>query len=349
MAPRDQTEQADKAARGRLAPSPTGPLHLGNAAALLLAWLSLRSSGGTLVYRTEDLDSGRVVPGMADQQRRELEWLGLDWDEDDTLGGRHGPYLQSLRGQRYEAALRRLDAAGLLFPCALSRRDLAGIASAGSAAGDSAAGDSAAGDSAAGAYPARLRPDHNEPGWLEGILSGEDRDNSVRLCVQNEVMNFDDLVLGPQGDNPALASGDFVLRRRDSLFAYQLAVVVDDIEMGITEVVRGADLLASTAGQLQLWHALSDREPSWAHLPLLLNDAGVKLSKRDGGLELASLREAGVSPERLVGWLAGALGLRPSAEACRPAELLNDFSLRSLVRHNISVSNAAMNELRAVS
>ncbi|MEO2137316.1 MAG: glutamate--tRNA ligase family protein [bacterium] len=344
MAPRDQTDQAGKAARGRLAPSPTGPLHLGNAAALLMAWLSLRSSDGTLVYRTEDLDSGRVVPGMADQQRRELEWLGLDWDEDDTVGGNHGPYLQSLRGQRYEAALRRLDTAGLLFPCALSRRDLAGIASAGSAAGDSAAGDNAA-----AGYPARLRPDHNEPGWLERILSGEDRDNSVRLRVQNEVMNFDDLVLGPHGDNPALGSGDFVLRRRDSLFAYQLAVVVDDIEMGITEVVRGADLLGSTAGQLQLWHALSDREPSWAHLPLLLNDAGVKLSKRDGGLELASLRAAGVSPERLVGWLAGALGLRPSAAACRPVELLSDFSLRGVVRHNISVSNAAMDELRAVS
>jgi glutamyl-tRNA synthetase len=271
---------------------------------------------------------------MADQQRRELEWLGLNWDEDDTVGGSYGPYLQSLRGQRYEAALRRLDAAGLLFPCALSRRDLAGIASAGSAAAG---------------YPARLRPDHNEPGWLERILSGEDRDNSVRLRVQNEVMNFDDLVLGPQGDNPALGSGDFVLRRRDSLFAYQLAVVVDDIEMGITEVVRGADLLGSTAGQLQLWHALSDREPSWAHLPLLLNDAGVKLSKSDGGLELASLREAGVSSERLVGWIAGALGLRPSAAACLPAELLNDFSLAGLVRHNISVSNAAMDELRAVS
>lgn len=332
-------DQAGIAARGRLAPSPTGPLHLGNAAALLLAWLSLRSSNGTLVYRTEDLDSSRVVPGIADQQRRELEWLGLDWDEDDTLGGSHGPYLQSLRGQRYEAALRRLDAAGLLFPCALSRRDLADIASAGGTASDSPAGG----------YPARLRPDHNEPGWLERILSGEDRDNSVRLRVQDEVMNFNDLVLGPQGDNPALGSGDFVLRRRDSLFAYQLAVVVDDIEMGITEVVRGADLLSSTAGQLQLWHALSDREPSWAHLPLLLNDADVKLSKRDGGLELASLRAAGVSPERLVGWLAGTLGLRPSEAACRPAELLKDFSLRGLVRHNISVSNAAMDKLRAVS
>jgi glutamyl-tRNA synthetase len=302
--------------RGRWAPSPTGPLHVGNARTALAGWLSVRSRGGTFVWRTEDLDPPRVVPGMAEAIRFDLVWLGLDWDEGPDVGGRHAPYMQSARGALYEEALARLAAAGRLFPCRRSRRELHSVSSA------------PHGSEGGLPYPADFRPRALEPGWYERLsLAGSSQLDAaaLRFRVDDRPVRFVDRVYGPVEERVDLAVGDFVLKRRDGLYAYQLAVVVDDLLMGIDEVVRGADLLGSTARQIQLIEALGGEIPAYAHVPLVVGEGGEKLSKRDGALDLASLRARGVRPEALVGRLAWSLGLLDRPEPCRPAELLPGF------------------------
>ncbi len=303
--------------RGRYAPSPTGHLHVGNARTALAAWLSVRSRGGRFVWRLEDLDPPRVIPGVAAAQLADLAWLGLDWDEGPDAGGPFAPYVQSQRSELYEEALRRLAAAGRLFPCRVSRRDLAAIASAPHGAEEVP-------------YPAALRPRELDPGWFargEGM-----RDAAIRFRVDAEPVSFVDRVQGPITERVDLAVGDFVLRRRDGLWAYQLAVVVDDLAMEIDEVVRGADLLASTARQIQLIRALGGEPPAYAHVPLLLDSGGGKLSKRDASLTLGSLRAAGVRPEALTGYLAHSLGLLDRPEPCRPADLVAAFAWERIGR-----------------
>lgn len=306
--------------RGRWAPTPSGLLHVGNARTALVAWLSIRQAGGTLVFRLEDLDGPRTVPGMAAAGAEDLRWLGLDWDEGPEIGGPHGPYVQSERTACYEQALERLVAADRLFPCRLSRADLLSLATA------------PHGDAGLPPYPAALRPQNLEPGWLEALRSNPRPDAALRFLVHGEPVGFDDLVHGPVVERVDLAVGDFVLKRRDGVYAYQLAVVIDDAAMAIDEVVRGRDLLASTARQIQLAEALGGRPPRYAHLPLMLDEAGEKLSKRDGALTLAALRAAGVAPERLVGYLAHSLGLRDTPTPCRPAELVEGFAWERLRR-----------------
>jgi glutamyl-tRNA synthetase len=291
--------------RGRYAPSPTGLIHIGNARTALVAWLSVRSRGGAFVWRLEDLDPPRVVPGMAEAAMEDLRWLGLDWDE--------GPYVQSRRSAFYEEAVGRLAAAGRLFPCRRSRKDLQTLASAphGLAHGleDSAP------------YPAAFRPERLDPDWLAGSP-----DAALRFLVHDRPVEWLDRVYGPRTERVDRTVGDFVLKRRDGLWAYQLAVVVDDLLMGIDEVVRGADLLDSTARQIQLIEALGGEPPAYAHIPLVVNAQGEKLSKRDAGLTLRSLREAGVRPEALVGYLGWSLGLLERPEPCSAAELIERFS-----------------------
>ncbi|HSF39250.1 MAG TPA: tRNA glutamyl-Q(34) synthetase GluQRS [Thermoanaerobaculia bacterium] len=305
--------------RGRYAPSPTGPLHVGNARTALAAWLSVRSRGGTFVYRVEDLDPPRVVPGMADAQREDLLWLGLDWDEGPDVGGPHAPYAQSERSALYEAALRRLAEAGRLFSCRLSRKDLQAMASA------PHGGEEAP-------YPASLRPEDVDPGWFERLCAAPKPEAAIRFLVDERAVTFVDRVYGPMTERVDLAVGDFVLKRRDGLYAYQLAVVVDDLLMGIDDVVRGADLLASTARQIQLLEALGGALPAYAHVPLVVSPRGEKLSKRDQGITLRSLREAGARPEALVGYLAFSLGLLDRPEPCRPEELVSVFGWGRLRR-----------------
>jgi glutamyl-tRNA synthetase len=306
--------------RGRYAPSPTGRLHVGNARTALAAWLSVRSRGGTFVWRLEDLDPPRVVPGVAAAQREDLAWLGLDWDEGPDVGGPFAPYVQSQRSAFYEAALRRLATAGRLFPCRLSRRDLAAMASAPHGAEEAP-------------YPAALRPRDLDPDWFVGGEGSVGRsDAALRFRVDTEPVTFVDRVQGLITERVDLTVGDFVLRRRDGLWAYQLAVVVDDLAMEIDEVVRGADLLASTARQIQLIRALSGAPPAYAHVPLLLDAEGGKLSKRDDSLTLGSLRAAGVRPEALTGYLAHSLGLLDRSEPCRPADLVTAFAWESIGR-----------------
>lgn len=300
--------------RGRYAPSPTGLIHVGNARTALAAWLSVRSRGGAFVWRLEDLDPPRVVPGMAEAAIEDLSWLGLDWDEGPDRGGPHAPYVQSQRSHVYEEALDRLAAIGRLFPCRRSRKDLQAIASA------------PHGPEGGAPYPIAFRPESLDPNWLAQLRCAERPDAAIRFQVDDRPVEWIDQVYGPLTERVDQTVGDFVLKRRDGLYAYQLAVVVDDILMGITEVVRGADLLDSTARQIQLVEALGGTVPSYAHVPLVVNAEGEKLSKRDAGLTLRSLREAGVRPEELVGTFGWSMGLLDRPEPCRAAELVPLFS-----------------------
>lgn len=280
---------------GRFAPSPTGPLHLGSALAALAAWVSARGAGGRFVYRIEDLDGPRVVAGAAQEQLETLRWLGLDWDEGPDIGGPHAPYRQSERADIYAQALLTLAQAGRLFPCRRSRKDLHELASA------------PHGRSGLPPYPREWRPTILPPDWLTAS-----DDCALRFAVQPGVVTFHDRVMGVQNEDVSQEVGDFVLKRRDGVFAYQLAVVVDDIEMGINEVVRGADLLDSTARQIQLFDALQGDVPAFAHVPLLVTESGEKLSKRDGAMAIETLSARGARSTEIIGLLAYILGLQPT-------------------------------------
>lgn len=286
------------ALRGRLAPSPTGLLHLGNAWAFWLAWLEVRQAGGRLVLRLEDLDPARSRAEFVAQIRRDLAWLGLDWDEEAPP--------QSGRGPAYEAALAALAARGLTYPCFCTRRELRSLA------GAPQAGD--AGVAYAGTCRL-LSPERR------AALAAAGRAQALRLvCPPERTWPFQDRVAGPQEMTLAECGGDFALRRSDGVFAYQLAVVVDDLEQGVTSVVRGRDLLVSTPRQLHLLELLGGRAPAYAHVPLILDHRGERLAKRHAGLSLAALREAGAGPEDVFGFLARLAGLsdrpgpRPAGE-----------------------------------
>jgi len=250
------------------------------------------------------------------------------------VGGPCAPYAQSQRSAIYEEALRRLAAAGRLFPCRLSRKDLQAMASAPHGAEEAP-------------YPASLRPRELAPGWFEEICSVGGSAAAVRFRVDERPVSFLDRVQGPVTERVDLAVGDFVLKRRDGLWAYQLAAVVDDLAMEIDDVVRGADLLASTARQIQLIEALGATPPAYAHVPLMVNARGEKLSKRDRGLTLRSLREAGVAPTAVAGYLAFALGLLDRSEPCRPADLVPLFAWERIGRADWVLPEDLAGELRA--
>lgn len=250
---------------GRFAPSPTGPLHLGSLVAAVGSWLFARSAGGSWLVRIEDLDEAREVPGSADEILRALDVFGLEPD---------GQILrQSDRTELYEEALARLRESGLVFPCACTRAELARVASA----------------------PASEDPSEQDPVYpgtcRAGLPSGRG-ERSVRFRAPSGTIRFDDAVFGTREQDVAAEVGDFVLRRADGFFAYQLAVVVDDAAQRVTQVVRGADLLGSTARQIALGRALGLPRMEYAHLPLVLGKDGAKLGKRHGALPLDALDEA---------------------------------------------------------
>ena len=272
--------------RGRFAPSPTGDLHLGSAATALLAWLSARTRGGRFVLRVEDIDGPRVVAGSEARQLDDLRWLGLDWDEGPDVGGPHAPYRQSERHARYEAALARLEQQGLVYRCDCSRAEIARVASAPHAGDDGPR------------YPGtcRTRP----PGsWR--------RPPAVRLRVPDRDVTVDDALHGRRTQNVQQTIGDFVLKRGDGAYAYQLAVVVDDLDMQITEVVRGYDLLASAPRQALLAELLGGRPPAFSHTPLVVHADGSRLAKRTAGTMVRDRRPG--SAEAVVGLLAHVLAL----------------------------------------
>lgn len=310
--------------RSRFAPSPTGDLHLGNARTALLAWLQARAAGAGFVMRVEDLDRGRVREHFIGSQLEELRWLGLDWDEGPDVGGDSGPYLQSQRGELYAAAVERLIARGLVYECFCSRREVAAAASAPHGPQDEGP-----------IYPGTCRDLSPE----QARRRGRNRAASLRFRVPDELIRFTDLLQGEQVVRPRKELGDFVIRPRDGVAAYQLAVVVDDIAMGITDVLRGADLLTSTARQLLLYAALEAPPPRWIHVPLMLGPDGERLAKRYGSTTLSSLRLAGVSPAEVVGWLAGTCGLAEAGERIEARDLIPRFSLDRLPREPASIES----------
>jgi glutamyl-tRNA synthetase len=304
--------------RGRFAPSPSGPLHLGNARTALLSWLAARAAGGRWIMRVEDLDRPRVRPGMEARQLEELRWLGLDWDEGPDVGGPCGPYRQSELGGRYQAALEALRAAGRAYPCFCSRAEIAAAASAPHGPGDEGP-----------AYPGTCRglPAAEVARLLEARRL-EGRRPAWRLAVEPGPVAFEDGVHGPS----AWEVSDFVVARADGLAAYQLAVAVDDAAMGVTEVVRGDDLLPSTARQLLVYRALGLGPPRFAHVPLVVGEDGERLAKRHAARSLGELRAGGAEPRVVVGFLAALSGLCPPGEAVRPGELVASFDLARLPR-----------------
>jgi glutamyl-tRNA synthetase len=281
-------------------------LHLGLARTALLGWLRARAQNGVFVVRIEDIDRPRVVPGSADRILRDLRWLGLDWDEGPEVGGPYGPYVQSDKLERYREVVSMLDARCALYPCTCSRKEIATMASA------PHQGDEGP------IYPGTCRDGASHPG----------RAASLRLRMPEPPPSFVDLFCGPSP--PGLGRGDFVVSRKDGIFAYQLVCVVDDHDQHITEVLRGDDLLSSTPRQLALYDALDWPRPSFLHVPLVFGPDGRRLAKRDGALPVDGLRQAGVTPERILGRLAQSAGLVPTDAPISARDLVAHFSLSAL-------------------
>ncbi len=298
--------------RGRFAPSPTGNLHLGSARTALAAWLVARAGGGSFVLRMEDLDRPRVVPGAAERICEDLRWLGLDWDEGPDVGGIHAPYRQSERSALYGQALDRLSSLGLTYPCFCSRADVARAASAPHGPADDGP-----------AYPGSCR---DLPAEEVRKRLAERRPAALRFRVPEGEIAFVDGARGAVRNHPA-KHGDFIVRRADGLYAYHLAVVADDVEMAIEQVVRGEDLLESTARQILLYRALSAAPPAFAHVPLVLGPDGQRLAKRHGSIAIRDVRQRGVAPEAVCGALAASLGLCGEGDRLRPADLVGGFGL----------------------
>ena len=296
---------------GRYAPSPSGRMHLGNLCCCLLAWLSAKSKGGQVLLRIEDLDTLRCPRVFADAIVDDLAWLGLSAHGPDPV-----PY-QSERSELYQHYYDVLADRGLVYPCFCSRSQLHAAS-----APHRSDGQVVYPGTCRGLSPEEIaaKQKHKAPAW--------------RVQVPDEVIGFTDGHMGWYEENLARDCGDFYLRRGDGVFAYQLAVVVDDALMGVTEVVRGADLLSSTPRQLWLYRELGLPAPQFYHLPLLLAPDGRRLSKRDGDQSLANLR-ARFSPEEVVGRLAFAVGLQDAPRPRTPQSLVSDFSWARIPKHDI--------------
>ncbi len=302
---------SSSAVRGRYAPSPTGDLHLGNVRTALLAWLFARKAGGTYVLRVEDLDRPRVRPGAAARMLEDLRWLGLEWDEGPGCVGAYGPYVQSERQALYEAYLGYLRSADLVYPCYCSRAEVARAASAPQEGADEGP---------------------RYPGTCRNLTIAERRAREevgrrpcLRFRTPDRVIAFDDLVAGPITQNVAEAVGDFIVSRSDGIPGYQFAVVVDDALMRMSQVVRGADLLGSTARQIALGEALGFPVPVYAHVPLVVDRQGARLAKREHAVGVGALREAGYTVGRVLGALGASCGLCPPGEAVTLDDLLKGF------------------------
>jgi glutamyl/glutaminyl-tRNA synthetase len=278
--------------RGRLAPSPTGYLHVGHARTFDAAWQRAREARGTLVMRMEDLDPDRSRDEYAKAALEDLHWLGMNWDEGPDIGGPYAPYAQSQRRETYVAAWRKLLQGGFIYACRCSRKDLAAALS---APHESANPDPLDDEPI---YPGTCRPKGNQ---LELEPSTDPIGANWRFRVPDgELIEFNDLNLGPQRFVAGKDFGDFVVLRRDGVPSYQLACVADDAAMKITEVVRGADLLKSTARQILLNRALGFAKPAWFHCQLVVDGEGRRLAKRSDALSIRALRERGLTPQDVL-------------------------------------------------
>lgn len=302
---------------GRYAPSPSGRMHLGNLCCCLLAWLSAKSKGGKVVLRVEDLDTARCPRKFAELLQQDLAWLGLSADEGGDKGGPDGPYYQSDRSAVYQQFYDVLWKKGLVYPCFCSRSQLH-------------AADAPHRSDGQVVYAGTCRNLTPEQAAEKALR----RPPAWRVRVPDETVGFTDGHLGYYEENLTRDCGDFYLRRADGVFAYQLAVVVDDALMGVTEVVRGADLLSSTPRQLWLYRTLGLNAPEFIHMPLLLAPDGRRLSKRDGDESLENL-QAKYTPEEIIGRLACACGLQKAPDPRTPAELADGFSWEKVPRQDI--------------
>ena len=298
---------------GRFAPTPSGRMHLGNLFAAMLAWASVRKNDGRIILRIEDLDTERCTVAFADLVKSDLEWLGLDWDEETPP--------QRDRNDAYAAALKLLEEQGLVYPCWCTR----GLLHAASAP--------------------HAEDGHSVyPGFCRNLTAAEraersDKPASTRLMVPDETITFIDGLQGPYSENLARDCGDFVVRKADGGWAYQLAVVVDDIASGVTQVVRGRDLLSSVPRQLYLYRLLQAGPPEYWHVPLLLGPEGRRLSKRDRDLDVGLLRQR-LGPEQLLGRLAHIAGLTDDHRPITAAELADLFDWSKVPRNDIEVDPA---------
>jgi len=295
---------------GRFAPSPSGRMHLGNVFTALLAWLSVRSQGGELVLRIEDLDPARCRPEYAEQLKDDLCWLGLRWDREQTP--------QSRREAAYREAFERLRGQGLVYPCYCSRDELHAA-------------------SAPHASDGRVLYAGTCRNLTEAERAAQAKPPAWRLTVPDREYAFTDRLQGEVRQNLARECGDFIVRRADGVYAYQLAVVADDAAGGVTEVVRGRDLLDSTPRQLYLFERLGLTPPHYCHTPLLLAPDGRRLSKRERALDFGALRRA-ETPERILGYLAGLAGLIEPGQSASAAELAGAFSWQRVAKNDRTVS-----------
>jgi glutamyl-tRNA synthetase len=316
------TEEVLSLAVGRLAPSPTGLLHLGHAHTFLLAYWRARSQGGRLLMRLEDLDGPRSEMRFADAALADLEWLGLDWDGP--------PLLQSTEVDRQNAAISELIGTGKAYPCVCSRGDIRGAQSAPHA------------DAAEPRYPGTCRgrfSSFEEAERVSGRAAG------ARLLVPAGSVSISDGVSGTSSWDVARDVGDFLIAKRDKAPAYQLAVVVDDAAQGVTEVLRGDDLLPSAARQWHVQNALGLAHPSWFHVPLVTDEQGRRLAKREADLSLAELRASGTDPRAIVAWVANSAGITlPERASAR--ELSPLFSLERLPREAVRLTAETLEALK---
>ena len=298
---------------GRFAPSPTGRVHAGNIYAALVAWLTAKSTGGSVVLRIEDLDRVRSKPIFIDAVQRDFEQLGLTWDR--------GPYFQHDRDEAYHAAYEKLREAGLVYPCFCTRADLRSA--------------SAPHFGEKHVYPGTCRALNETQRVLRAQeLAHEQppRRPAMRLAVDGRTVTLDDAVQGAYAQRLDRDCGDFLIRRSDGAFAYQLAVVVDDAEQGITSVVRGVDLLCSTPQQIYLQQLLGQPTPAYAHIPLLVAPDGRRLAKRNRDAAYDELLARFKTPKAVVGHIAGTVGLAPTTDPITPEELLEFFDLKTFAK-----------------
>ena len=293
----------EKTPIGRFAPTPSGRMHLGNVFAGLVAWLSVKSRGGQMVLRMEDLDTMRTSDEFAQTLREDLTWLGLTWDWEQTK--------QSQRSEIYDRYFQMLQDKGLLYPCYCTRSQLHSVDA-----------------------PHRADGTYVYPGTCRHLSDPPDRAPSWRVIVPDRKWALRDLLQGDYEENLLTDCGDFVVRRADGVYVYQLAVTVDDGEAGVTEVVRGVDLLSSAPRQMYLQELFGFAHPTYGHVPLLLAPDGRRLSKRDKDLDLGYLRQH-MTAEQLIGSLAHTAGLLERSQSISAAELAAEFSWEKLHKTDI--------------
>lgn len=309
---------------GRLAPSPTGRLHVGNLASALLAWLQVRRAGGRLVLRIEDIDTPRCVAEAEPTLIEDLRWLGVDWDEGPLRGGSHGPYRQSERQAYYERGLATLIDAGLAYPCFCSRREVQEVLSAPHASFPE--GTQYPGTCAALSRAERSRRAAQQP-------------HAIRFRAQGRITVHDGIA-GTVVHDLTVRPGDFVIRRKDGLFAYQLVVVLDDLAMGVTDIVRGRDLLDSTPRQLALFDAFGGTRPRTWHHPLLVDTQGDKLSKRSASTARDGLAKRGWTPAALIGAFCVLFGWKDRLVPHTPEAAISLWDPTTLAAETIQIPDA---------